>query len=88
MGSDLSKSDPLLVGLSQGVAPVMHLRDMNPYVGNALSDWKKQHHLHASIPLGMRSQAELLAAGAPMSTSNSHVTQCTQCILHHKRTFP
>lgn len=36
--------------MQQAAAPVLHLRDMNPFVGTTFGDWPRRHGLLASIP--------------------------------------
>ena len=44
-------------GLMQETSPIMHLRDMNPYVATALGDWQSKLSLTPAIPLGHAPQA-------------------------------
>lgn len=36
----------------QVASPIMHCRDLNPYVASALADWKKIHMQNAHVPRG------------------------------------
>ena len=50
----------------QAAPPIMHCRDLNPYVDSALGDWRKSHGKHGQLPRGpaaMPSGGTLLGAG-------------------------
>lgn len=51
---------------SQGCAPILHLRSINPYVESTFADWRKAHHLAA---IAGRQAAPLPLPGAAGSPS-------------------
>ena len=35
---------------AQAAAPIVHCRDLNPYIDSALADWRKSHGKHGQLP--------------------------------------
>ncbi len=51
---------------AQAAAPIMHCRDLNPYIDSALADWRKSHRRQGQLPrvaAGMACGSSPSAAG-------------------------
>ena len=44
----------------QATAPVLHLRNVNPYVENALSEWQTQHKVAPVVPRALAPDSSLM----------------------------
>lgn len=50
----------MILDTVQATAPVLHLRNLNPYVENALGEWQTQHNVAPVVPRALAPDSSLV----------------------------